>query len=56
MEAVVNKAKTFAEADQWDVQQQVRITPNERMRIAKALKDRAFPKPHIDIREWHRAQ
>lgn len=28
------------------------MTPEERMRIAKVLRDRFFPHPRKDLREW----
>ena len=54
MERVVNKADSFEQADEWDIRQQVEMTPAERMRIARALKKRAYPGPVKDIRECHR--
>lgn len=53
MERVVFKAKNFQEADRNDVEQQVRMTPRERWRIARALKDRLHPDAE-DVRECHR--
>lgn len=52
MERVVNKASSFAEADSWDQAQQKAMTPQQRMRIAKALRDRFFSCPRKDLREW----
>jgi len=56
MEAVVHKAKSFAQAETWDIQQQLTMSPAERMQVAKTLKARAFPAPNKDVREWHRDQ
>ncbi len=53
MERVINKAGSFAEADMWDQAQQRAMTPEQRMRIAKALRDRFFSCPRKDLREWH---
>jgi len=53
MERVIHKANSFAEADMWDQAQQRAMTPEQRMRIAKALRDRFFPYPRKDLREWH---
>jgi len=53
---VVHKARSHEEALRWDVRQQVSMTPQERMRIARILKDRAFPRDAMDVREWHRSQ
>ena len=54
MDRTVNKAKTFEEARAWDIQQHIRMTPNERMEAAAELKRRAYPEPNKDVREWHR--
>jgi len=43
MERVVYKAASFHDADKWDQTQQKAMTPQERMRVAKALRDRAYP-------------
>jgi hypothetical protein len=56
VERVVNKSKSFAEAQEWDIRQHLEMTPDERMRAAKILKDRMFPGKNPDIREWHRSQ
>ena len=54
MERVVNKATGHRQADDWDVKQQVSMTAAERMRAAKELRDRVYPKDSKDVREWHR--
>lgn len=53
MDRTVNKAKTFEEARAWDVEQNIRMTPNERMQVASEIKRRAYPEPNKDVREWH---
>lgn len=47
------KAKSFKEAARWDIEQQVRMSPQERCRAARALKDRLYPNAK-DVRECHR--
>lgn len=54
MERVVKKSRGFREADRWDVQQNISLTPQERIRIAHALRRRAYPGPTKDVRECHR--
>lgn len=54
MERVVHKSRSFEEAADWDVQQQVEMSPQERMRVARALKRRAYPADSKDVRECHR--
>jgi hypothetical protein len=44
MERVVHKSRRYAEADDWDVRQHISMTPRERMRAARELKFRVFPK------------
>ncbi|MGA2139376.1 MAG: hypothetical protein ABSH14_10985 [Verrucomicrobiia bacterium] len=50
MERVVHKAKGFKEADEWDIQQQVAMTPEQRLRAAKELRDRVYPTNSKDVR------
>ena len=54
MERVVNKARSFEEAAEQDVLQQVKMTPRQRMRIARILKERAYPGKTKDVRACHR--
>jgi hypothetical protein len=54
VERIVHKSQSFAEADAWDASQQRAMSPNERMRAAKQIRDRVLPGPNPDIREWHR--
>jgi hypothetical protein len=53
MERVVHIAKNFKEADEWDIQQQVSMTPEQRLRAAKELRDRVYPPNAKDIRACH---
>ena len=53
MKMVINIAKNFAEAEQWDIEQQVNMTPNERMAIAKVLRERVYGLDAKDVRECH---
>ena len=55
MERVVNKATSHEEAMSWDVEQQVSMTPEQRLRAARELKNRAFPAEAKDVRAWHRS-
>ncbi len=54
MERVVHKAKNHTEADEWDIQQSISLTPAERQRIARKLKERVYGKNTPDVREYHR--
>ncbi len=42
MEPIVNKAKGFDAAEQWDIEQQINLTPSERREIAYQLKRRVY--------------
>ena len=48
---VVNKAHSFAEADEWDVMQHIRMTPDERRRVAKELRRRFYGDDCPDVRD-----
>lgn len=54
MEKVGKRSRSFEEAEEWDIEQQVSMTPQERMKAAKAIKDRLFPPPQPDVRECHK--
>lgn len=47
----MNIAKGFDAAEAWDIEQQIRMTPLERMRAAAELKRRFYPPDAPDIRE-----
>ena len=50
---VVNIAKSFAEAERWDIEQQIGMTPNERLAVLRVLKDRVYGLVTKDVRECH---
>ncbi len=51
---VVHKAKNFQEAEDWDILQHIRMTPEERQAAAKALRIRVYGKNAPDVREVYR--
>jgi len=53
MEHIVKKSRSFAEAEAWEKQQYRSMTPMERMRAARQIKDRLFPGKQPDVRECH---
>jgi hypothetical protein len=55
MKRVANKASGHSEARAWDVEQHTAMTPTERLRAARILKDRAYPSDSKDVRECHRS-
>jgi len=46
----VHKAFSFAEAARWDLQQQWAMTPEERLEIARILRERAYGADAPDVR------
>jgi len=54
MERVVHKSKSFKEADEWDVRQQLAMTPQQRIDAARALRLRVYGRAK-DIRACHKA-
>ena len=54
MQRVIHKAKSFKEAEEWDILQQINMTPEERQKIALALKRRVFGKNPPDVREYYK--
>ena len=54
MERVVHKASSFKEATAWDIQQQISMSPQERIQIARALNRRFYPADAKDVRACHR--
>jgi hypothetical protein len=54
VERVVHKARDFRAAEEWDIQQQIRMTPRERREIARLLKERVYGRKSKDVRAWPR--
>ncbi len=50
MEKILNKAKNNKEAEKWDILQQIRMSPQERMNVAKELKRRYYGNNPPDVR------
>ena len=50
MERAVHKANGFKKAEEWDIEQQVSITPEQRLRAAKELNDHFYPANVPDVR------
>lgn len=50
MERVVNKAKNFKEAEEWDIMQQINLTPEQRQEIVKELEVQVYGRSTIDVR------
>lgn len=53
MERIVHIAKSFEEAEEWDIQQNISMTPDERLTAARELAERVYGKDQPDVREFH---
>jgi hypothetical protein len=51
MERVANKARGFEAAREWELAQDRAMTPDERRRVAKALRDRVYGTDCPDVRD-----
>ena len=51
MDPVVPIARSFEEARTWEIEQERRMTPEERQAVAKALRDRVYGPNPPDVRE-----
>ncbi|MCX6554903.1 MAG: hypothetical protein NTZ12_07820 [Candidatus Aminicenantes bacterium] len=50
---VVNKSMGFQQAREWEILQEITMTPEQRQRAAKALKERFYGKKALDVRASH---
>jgi len=50
MERILNKAKNNKEAEKWDILQQIIMSPDERMNVAKELKKKFYGNNPPDVR------
>ena len=51
MKRICNKAKNFKDAEEWDIEQQLRMTPEERQSASKELRERVYGKKTADVKE-----
>lgn len=51
MEREAHKAHSFAAAEQWDLQQQWAMTPDERLEALRVLRERFYGADAPDVRE-----
>jgi hypothetical protein len=56
MKRVFHKAKDKKDAESWDIQQQISLTPDERLSISTELKRRVYSKHVPDVRQVSRDQ
>jgi predicted Fe-S protein YdhL (DUF1289 family) len=51
MKRVFHKARDFKEAEEWDIFQQVKMTPEERQKVATQLREKVYGKNAPDVRD-----
>ena len=51
MKKVIHKSKNFKEAEEWDILQHIRMTPEERQYVAAELRKRVYGEKSPDVRE-----
>ena len=51
MKRICNKSKDFKEAEKWDIEQQLCMTPEERQDAAKELRERVYGKNTVDVKD-----
>jgi hypothetical protein len=56
MERTVHKARGFQAAAEWDIEQQVRMTPQERRAVAHQLRQRVYGPHPKDVRACHKTE
>ncbi len=54
MERIVHKSKSFNQAEEWDIFQHIRLTPEERQKVAAELRKRVYGEKTVDVRENER--
>jgi hypothetical protein len=53
---IVNLAHSFQEAREWEIQQELSMTPAQRQQAAKELKERFYGKNAPDVRQAERSR
>ena len=54
VERIFHKAKNYKEAEEWDIQQQIKMSHEERQMVSKVLRERVYGKDTLDVRKAHR--
>jgi len=53
MKRIYHKAKNFKDAENWDILQQINMTPEGRQRAAEELRKRVYGAKTIDLKQAH---
>jgi len=51
MGRIIHVSRGFQQAREWEILQELSMTPGQRQRVAKALKERFYGKKAPDVRE-----
>lgn len=51
MERVFQRSKNFKQAEEWDILQHIRMTPEQRQEASEQLRDRVYGSHTPDVRE-----
>ena len=51
MKRIIHKAKSFQEAEAWDIAQHIQMSPEQRQKAAKQLRDGFYGKNVPDVRD-----
>ena len=51
-----HKSFNYTDAESWDIQQQIQMTPEERQAVARQLRIRVYGSNPPDVRESHRKE
>ncbi len=54
MKRVFNKAQNKQQAEKWDIEQNISMTPDQRFSVASELKRRVYGTINPDVREAHK--
>ena len=54
MKKILHISKNFKEAEEWDVMQQINMTPQERIDAARELQKRYYKNYHMGLRSWYK--
>ena len=54
MKRVYHKSTDFRESEEWNIQQHLSMTPEERQKAAAELRKRVYGEDVPDVREFHR--
>jgi exonuclease III len=54
MKKIAHKSTDFQDAEEWNIRQQIEMTPEERQTAAKELQRRVYGDKVPDVREAHR--